>query len=194
MKGIKVSTLGYLLNHYKWRNETSKTRLFATKTYNLKGTSRTNLPSVQVHSSTGHQFLTDLPKYMGGEDTASQPVELLLGSLIGCTQATAMFVGRNMIPRLFIEKMEFDIQGSRDDGGALDMLPITKDSDYPTIESRLNTVVGVIRIHAVDKKGDRIHLSESEISLLAQHTEKRCPVANMMIASGCDMNIKWINA
>jgi uncharacterized OsmC-like protein len=131
---------------------------------------------------------------MGGEDTAPQPVELLLGSLIGCTQATAMFVGRNMIPRIFIQKMEFDIQGSRDDGGALDILPITKDSELPTIESRLNTVTGFVKIHAVDKKGSKFNLSESEISLLAQHTEKRCPVANMMIASGCNMKIKWINA
>lgn len=179
MKGIiNVSTLSYLLHHCKSHNRNCKARLFATKTYNLSAVSDTNSPSVQINTlHTGHAFSTDLPKYMGGEDAAPQPVELLLGSLIGCTQATAIFVGKNMIPRIFIQKMEFDIHGSRNDRGALDMLPITKDSHFPEIESRLNNVTGVIRIHAVDKKGIKIKLSESEISLLAQHTEKRCPVA-----------------
>ena len=38
-----------------------------------------------------------------------------------------------------------------------------------------------------------MNVSEEELTLLAKQTEARCPVANMMYASSCDMDIKWIN-
>ena len=44
---------------------------------------------------------------MGGANLAPQPVETLLAALIGCTQATALFVGRQL--GVVIDKMEFDI-------------------------------------------------------------------------------------
>jgi hypothetical protein len=39
---------------------------------------------------------TDVPWNMGGTDSAPQPIELLLMSFIGCTQATAFFVSRHL--------------------------------------------------------------------------------------------------
>eukprot|EP01041_Mallomonas_annulata_P012839 gene12839-27069_t len=49
------------------------------------------------------------------------PIELFLASLCGCEQATASFVARNMTPRMKIEKIEFDIQGVRDELGAISL-------------------------------------------------------------------------
>ena len=92
-----------------------------------------------------------------------------------------------MKQRLIIDKIEFvDINAYRDERGALE-LPI--DDVLPTIPARLQCVSGTINVNF--KKG--IHVTEEQLSILAKQTEARCPVANMMHASGCVMDIKWVN-
>lgn len=139
-----------------------------------------------MKTNTEHILTTDVPIKMGGQNTAAQPVEHLLAALIGCTQATAVYVGRMMKPRLIIDNIEFDIEGYRDERGALQM-PIEK---LPSIPARLEHVSGVVRVQF--KKN--ITVSAEELSLLKEQTEARCPVANMMHASGCRMDIEWIDA
>ena len=151
------------------------------KSYHIEGVGQKSHVSLQTN--TGHTIRTDVPKHMGGNDTAPQPVETLLAALIGCTQATAVFVGRNMEPRLVIDYLEFDIDAHRDERGALEM-PITQ---KPSIRARLQTIQGTIKVYL--KKGS---LNESQLEILAEQTEARCPVANMILASGCAMNIKWL--
>ena len=137
-----------------------------------------------LKTDTGHEIRTDLPRKMGGNDTNAQPVELLLAALIGCTQATAVFVGRNMKPRVLIDRLEFDIHACRDERGAL-ALPIVATSKIPP---GLRIVVGTVKVHV--KKGS---MSASQLEILAEQTEARCPVASMMVAGGCNMRMKWIN-
>ena len=137
-----------------------------------------------METNTGHTLQTDVPKKMGGDDTAAQPVEHLLAALIGCTQATAMYVGRMMQPRLIIDRIGFDIEAYRDERGALES-PIEK---IPSIPARLQCVSGTVTVHFM--KG--IQVSEEQLSILGEQTEARCPVANMMHASGCVMDIKWM--
>ena len=135
------------------------------------------LTTVQTH----HTIQTDLPKAMGGTNGAPQPVELLLASLIGCTQATAIFVARHLqIPEIL--HMDFDLQAVRDERGAL-TLPITA---TPVEPSRLQEIAGRIVVTC------REPLSADELTVLQDQTEARCPVANMMMASGCRMNVTWI--
>ena len=123
---------------------------------------------------------------MGGSDTAPQPVETLLAALLGCTQATAIYVGRMMKPRLIIDKIEFvEIKAYRDERGALE-LPIDV---LPTIPARLQYISGIIKVYF--KKG--MNVTEEQLSILAEQTEARCPVANMIHASGCVMDLKWMN-
>lgn len=152
------------------------------KTYGLKGTSRKSL--VQMETNTGHALTTDIPKQMGGSDVAPQPVETLLAALIGCTQATAIFVGRHMTPKILIEQMEFDIRAERDERGAL-TLPI---EETPSISAKLQRVHGTIRVFA-----KLAPLSQEQLKILSEQTEARCPVANMMLASGCDMQVQWVD-
>jgi putative redox protein len=157
------------------------------KTYRIQGETTPNSKgSVTMTTNTGHSIQTDLPKPMGGKDEAPQPVETLLAALIGCTQATALFVGRQMKPnRLIIDKMEFSLTATRDERGAL-QLPIDTD---PPVPSRLQQVSGTIRVFAA--KGARI--PNEQMTLLREQSEQRCPVANMMLASGCAMKVEWID-
>jgi len=134
-------------------------------------------------TDTGHVLQTDVPKKMGGGDEAPQPVEHLLSALIGCTQATAVFVGRSMRRRVLIERMEFDLSAQRDERGALSQ-PI---HELPLLPSKIQKISGKVKVFL---KGGR-RLSPEEVLLLSEQTEARCPVANMVIASGCEMDITW---
>lgn len=157
------------------------------KHYQMKGstTSHTKGSGVSLVTDTGHALATDLPFRMGGTNSAPQPVETLLAALIGCTQATALFVGRNMKPQLVIDKMEFDIGAERDERGSIS-LPMDV---APPTSSRVQRVFGIVRVYA---KG-REPISTDVITILKEQTEIRCPVANMMVASGCQMDVEWVD-
>jgi len=153
------------------------------KSYSITGTGEKS--SVHMKANTGHELQTDVPKKMGGGDTAPQPVEMLLGAFLGCTQATAIFVGRQMNPRLLIEKIEYDVTAHRDERGAL-MLPI---EEVPDVPARLQVISGNIHVFARGGK----EITEEQLKILAEQTEQRCPVANMIIASGCEIRVEWID-
>ena len=155
------------------------------KSYRLSGVGKGT--KVEISTDTGHFLSTDIPKTMGGTDSAPQPVETLLAAWMGCTQATALFVGRQLPDNRVVVELDFEnIRAFRDERGAL-QLPI---NDIPEVPSRLNRITGTIKVSS--SKGDP--LSTEQIQLLQQQTEIRCPVANMMIASGCSIDVKWINA
>jgi putative redox protein len=157
------------------------------KRYKVQGgTSKKSRAGVTVRTGTGHVLETDLPRAMGGIDAAAQPVETLLAALAGCTQATALFVARNLRPRrLDIDRIEFDLRAARDERGSL-TLPI---DSPPGVPSRLRAVTGTVRVHAARN----IPISDRDLALLREQTELRCPVANMMIASGCEMDVRWVD-
>ena len=156
-----------------------------TKSYRIQGVGRQS--QAEMTTNTGHVIQTDVPKKMGGKDVAPQPVETLLAALLGCTQATAVFVGRHMEPRVLIDRLEFDVSATRDDRGALE-LPISND---PAIPSRLQHITGTIRVYTKGNKNTC--LTNEQLKLLSHQTELRCPIANMMIASGCQMDIAWLD-
>jgi uncharacterized OsmC-like protein len=157
------------------------------KAYRIRGrTSEEGRVGVRFTTNTGHVLQTDLPRLAGGADRAAQPVELLLAALAGCTQATAVFVGRNLRPRrLVIERIEFDLEAWRDERGALS-LPVDAPPGFP---SRLRSVTGTVLVYAARNEP----IDDSILELLKEQTEIRCPVANMMLASGCDMNVRWVD-
>ena len=152
-----------------------------TKSYKIQGIGQGS--AVEMKTNTNHKLSTDVPIKMGGKDTSPQPVELLLASLIGCTQATAIYVGRMMKPRLLVDKIEFDLTACRDERGAL-ALPIDK---APPIAARLESISGTVKVYF--KKG--VNPTQNEFLILKEQTEARCPVANMIHASGCKTDIEW---
>lgn len=152
-------------------------------TYHVTARTGLHTSSADVQTSTGHSLRTDVPRAMGGKDLAPQPVETLLAALAGCTQATALFVGRQMKPRVRIDLLEMEFKAERDTRGAI-ALPISED---PSMPARLTRVEGRIVVHT------REHLSKGQLNLLQHQTELRCPVASMMVASGCDMSgVLWV--
>lgn len=155
-----------------------------TKSYNLEG--RGEGTKVEISTSTGHNLATDIPKTMGGKDAAPQPVETLLAAWMGCTQATALFVGRHLPDRVSIQTMEFEnIEATRDERGAI-QLPVV---ETPPVPSRLERITGTIKVFA--RRGAPI--SPEQMELLKDRTEVRCPVANMIIASGCLIDVEWVD-
>jgi uncharacterized OsmC-like protein len=154
------------------------------KSYQLNGSGQGT--RVQITTNTGHSLQTDIPLKMGGKDTAPQPVETLVAAWMGCTQATALFVGRHLPERATIDKLEFvNIEAFRDERGAL-TLPI---EETPEVPSRLHRVTGSIHVFLKRNKS----LSPEQLQLLKEQTEIRCPVANMIMASGCDIDVEWFD-
>jgi putative redox protein len=170
------------------------------KYYSISGTGKKSI--VTMLTNTKHTLHTDVPAKMGGMDLAPQPVEHLLAALLGCTQATAMYVSRMMNPRLFIDRIEFsNFMAYRDERGAL-ARPIDV---FPSSPSRLQRVSGTVTVYFIASSSsssnsdsskslgnDAIVITPEQLKTLAEQTEVRCPIANMMHASGCIMDIKWV--
>mmetsp|Transcript_70362 Transcript_70362/g.141728 ORF Transcript_70362/g.141728 Transcript_70362/m.141728 type:complete len:170 (+) Transcript_70362:72-581(+) len=148
------------------------------KTYHLNGLGS----GVECTSTTqdGHTISTSLPKMMGGSNSAAQPVYLLLAALVGCKQATAMFVARQMKPPVVITSIKFEVKASRDEKGALS-LPLAKPLEAV---SRLQQVSGRAMVET--------QASQEEVDEIGRQVHQRCPIANMMSLSGCDVDVQWV--
>mmetsp|Transcript_17243 Transcript_17243/g.30792 ORF Transcript_17243/g.30792 Transcript_17243/m.30792 type:complete len:236 (-) Transcript_17243:83-790(-) len=150
------------------------------KEYSLTGSGSRN--SCVVMTEDGFELTTDTPKSMGGTNNSAQPVYHLLAALVGCETATAHFVARQM--RIRIRGVAFDIKARRDQRGAIH-LPLNAIDDFP-VPSYLQVVEGQA---AVDTDA-----SQEQIDELAHQVHRRCPIASMLIASGCRLDIRWVKA
>ena len=168
---------------------------------------------IKEESSRPHLIRTDLPRFMGGSDEAPQPVHLLLASLVGCEHATASFVARQMRPRVQLDSVTFRIYAERDQRGAI-ALPLeavfAEDQKTGTVSSEQPSSLPsssssppppppptpsplpparLLRIYgeALVQTG----ASQDQIDELARHVKRRCPIANMIELSGCELDIVW---
>lgn len=152
------------------------------KEYHIRGVGSSTKTELHVYNlSTAHHIMTDVPVSMGGLDAAPQPVELLLGSLCGCEQVTASFVARHLKPRVNIDKIVFEIFAVRNQKASV-TLPLKV--DLPP--SRLNRIWGTATVHT--------SASQDQIDILAKEIKRRCPIANMIILSGCELDIQFVKA
>ena len=133
-----------------------------------------------VTTDDGWKISTDTPKNQGGTNTAPQPVSLLLASLCGCELATARFVGLKSSPRIKMGRIEFDLNAKRDERGAIS-LPLGSPLPVP---ARLEHVWGTATVY-------NTNATEEQITRLGDEVHQRCPVANMIILSGCVLDIQW---
>jgi uncharacterized OsmC-like protein len=147
---------------------------------------------------------TDLPGHMGGLDTAPQPMEWLLVAFVGCTQATANFVARHHWSRdkgklITLQRMEFhNITGMRDIRGST-TLPIEdsaqeEDETGTLPPSRIQQLSGTIRVFFKTPSEDDMQERAQCLHVLQSQTERRCPVANTIAASGCRIDVVWEDA
>ena len=156
------------------RQRTLSTRKPREKLYSITGRTEGTTSTSQTR---GHTLRTDTPPSGGGKDTAPQPVETLLAALIGCEGATADFVARML--RTKIRSIDFELEASRDPQGAAH-LPV--DATAPAV-SRLARIWGVAHVET--------DADDESIEKIGRIVHERCPVANMVVASGCELDIEW---
>ena len=115
---------------------------------------------------------------------------MLLASLAGCATATAEFVFKNWAwagedrggaGGIAVESLSFEIEAWRDQRGVLTM-PLYED---PPVPSMLQSITGTIKVRTVP------YLPTSALQPLAHAIESRCPIANMLTLSGCDLDLEW---
>jgi putative redox protein len=148
------------------------------KAYVLIGTGSSS--QCKVYSRSGWNITTDIPSKVPLEPVIPQPVELLLAGLIGCEQATAMFVARH-IP-MTIHRINFNLKAVRDEKGALTLPLGTDHAMMPP--SRLSSITGTAHVYT--------DASQQKVDLLEAEVNRRCPIANMVTLSGCELDIRWI--
>eukprot|EP01050_Picozoa_sp_SAG11_P016077 SAG11_NODE_2151_length_3742_cov_1.578644_4_plen_176_part_00 len=162
-------------------------RVAQLKRYALAAASVHSRPGCLVRTATGHQIATDLPKVAGGADSAPQPVELLLASLLGCKVATAHYVARHLWPRPHhrLASVRFtDVIAERDERGALS-LPF--DTPKP-VTAALLAVRGVAHVRPATQSG---HITAKDVQKLGDIVEQRCPVAATLALAGCKLEFEW---
>mmetsp|Transcript_41254 Transcript_41254/g.129619 ORF Transcript_41254/g.129619 Transcript_41254/m.129619 type:complete len:166 (+) Transcript_41254:33-530(+) len=140
-----------------------------------------------IRGAVRHTLQTDLPTQMGGGDSAAQPIEALLASLLGCKVATAHYVARHLWarPHNRFESIEFaGVEAVRDPRGALH-LPITEPPPSPP---GLTRVSGVARVHLPAGSP----LTADDVAVLGRVVEQRCPIAAMLAAAGVEMDMEWV--
>ena len=133
-----------------------------------------------ITTDDGWKISTDTPKIQGGTNTAPQPVSLLLASLCGCELATARFVALKSSPRIKMGRIEFDLNAKRDERGAIS-LPLGSPLPVP---ARLEHVWGTATVY-------NTNATQEQIKQLGDEVHLRCPVANMIVLSGCVLDIHW---
>lgn len=151
-----------------------------SKEYHIRGQGESTRTNVYVHDSKDRRVIsTDVPVAMGGKNSAPQPVEMLLASLCGCEQVTAEFVARHAKPRMYINKIEFEVFAKRDSKAAI-TLPL----DVPLPPARLERVWGTATVHT--------SADQEQVDMLSREIKRRCPIANMVELSGCELDIVYI--
>ncbi len=150
------------------------------KAYAVAGSGRGASSTVRVR---GHDLVLDLSRSQGGQDRGPEPLECLLAALVGCEQATASFVARHMTPRMALSHVEFSYEAERD-AEASTALPLTA-ALAPGRSPALSRVWGTARVFAGRDE------SAARVAALRSHVEARCPVAVMLRASGCSLDVRW---
>ena len=150
------------------------------KAYAMAGSGRGASSTVRVR---GHELVLDLSRAQGGQDRGPEPLECLLAALVGCEQATASFVARHMTPRMALSHVEFSYEAERD-AAASTALPLAA-ALAPGRSPALSRVWGTARVFAGRDE------SVARVAELRSHVEARCPVAVMLRASGCSLDVRW---
>ncbi|KAL4489874.1 hypothetical protein ABPG72_010773 [Tetrahymena utriculariae] len=128
-------------------------------------------------SENNFSVKTDLSQKAGGKGDGASSIELFLASLAGCENFTAQIIAKNLGFTIF--QSSFDIKGERNDRG-LNHTPITEESPYT---SRLSRIWGIVNIDTDE--------TDEQIYQLNNILKKICPLARMVIDSGCELEIEW---
>lgn len=117
-------------------------------------------------------FSMDEPVHLGGQDTGGTPLEYVSAALNGCNAV--------MIPLIAKEKdfsfsgIDFDTQGFVDFRGLM---------GEEGVRTYFEKVIFTVEIETEE--------SEEALNDLKAEVERRCPVFNLFIAAGIDVESNW---
>ncbi|MFS0644354.1 OsmC family protein [Siminovitchia sp. 179-K 8D1 HS] len=122
-----------------------------------------------------NRIIVDEPVSLGGTDEGPNPVELVLGGLSGCTSVMIALIAKEQ--QFSYEGVEFKNEGVLDLRGLQGVEGIS-----PHFQS----------VHyKVQIKTDE---SEEKIGALKKEVEKRCPVLNLLVDAGVNVQGEWVKA
>lgn len=121
------------------------------------------------------QMAFDEPENLGGKDSAPNPVEGLLASLIGCLGIVTRVVAQEK--NLPVEGVEIEVEGDLDPRGFMGQYNLVRP--------------GFLAVrYAVKVKGN---LSDEQIKTLMEEVDKRCPVSDTL-GKGTQVSGEFVKA
>lgn len=124
-----------------------------------------------IHAGT-HTFYVDEPAGQGGNDKGPNPLQTVLGALIGC---------ENIIANMVAKEIGFEMQGlSFTVKGELDTSGLMGD---PNVRTYFQTVDISVEVKTSE--------SEDRIKKLQEITDKRCPVYNTLKTANVEITTNW---
>lgn len=126
----------------------------------------------ELHVRDLPPFQTDEPRQAGGTDQGPNPMEYLLGGLIGCSSVMLRMIGAEM--NFAYEAATFEAEGD------LDLRGYMGDPDVKPYFQRVRLVALV----ETDEPQERLDEVQRKI-------ETRCPVMSLMKAAGITVDATW---
>lgn len=167
---MKVITLKYVkeLNQLSGKQNIKDAKLTPVKAKSLW---QGNLKS-SVYVKDFRPFHTDEPEEAGGENTAPNPMEYVMGALCGCSTVMIVTIGRSM--DFQIGHIEIEAEGVIDERGMEGVDNVSP--HFQKIEEN---------IYLDTEEPDR------RMEELKSKVENRCPAMNMLKDAGIPLNVQW---
>lgn len=122
-----------------------------------------------------HEVIVDEAEQMGGTNEGANPLQYMLSALVGCGNAVAHMVAK---------EMEFDLQGvTFKASGEFDPRGFMGE---PDVRTYFETVTVDVEVETTE--------SEERIQQLKDTVESRCPVYGTFFAADIEMKGAWTKA
>lgn len=146
----------------------------ATIPFALTGTGTGVKQQLQLAGSP-HQFTAVGHQNFGGDDSAPSPVDYALGALTSCTQVTAQIIAAQD-PSILLGAWTIKLNSNLKSGVLL----------YGE-----EGLAGFADLHL--EINVETNLDDAQFAIFASETERRCPIAQLFLASGVQFTSNWNN-
>ena len=119
-----------------------------------------------------HMYYLDEPERVGGHDLGPNPLQALLGALIGCETITAVAIAKEM--KIDLHNLSFSVNGAYNSRGLKG-------------DSSIRTYFEKVEIKATFDSNE----SPERLEALQLETERRCPVYNLLKAADVNLISHW---
>lgn len=122
-----------------------------------------------------HMYYLDEPEKVGGHDLGPNPLQALLGALIGCETITAVAIAKEM--NFGLRNLSFSVNGNYDTRGL---------KGDPNVRTYFEKVELKVTFQSNE--------TTERIKALQTETERRCPIYNLLKAADVNLVSYWEQA